>query len=43
VYPSYGAGVHVIVKPEEHMLLNLEYAHGSLNNYGIYLTLGYNW
>jgi len=25
------------------MLLNLEYAHGSLNNYGIYLTLGYSW
>jgi len=43
MYPSYGAGVHFIVKPEEHMLLNLEYAHGSLNNYGIYLTLGYNW
>jgi len=42
MYPSYGAGVHFIVKPEEHMLLNLEYAHGSLNNYGIYLTLGYN-
>jgi hypothetical protein len=43
VYPSYGAGVQFIVKPEEHMLLNLEYGHGSLNNYGIYLTLGYSW
>jgi hypothetical protein len=43
VYPSYGAGVHFIVKPEEHMLLNLEFGHGTLNNYGIYLTLGYNW
>jgi len=25
------------------MLMNLEFAHGTLNNYGIYLTLGYGW
>lgn len=43
MYPSYGAGVHFVIKPEERMLLNLEYTHGSLNNYGIYLNLGYAW
>jgi len=42
-YPSYGAGVHFIVKPEDHMLLNLEYTRGNLNNYGIYLRFGYAW
>jgi len=25
------------------MLLNLEYAHGNLNNHGIYLRFGYGW
>ncbi len=42
-YPSYGAGVHYVLKPEDHMLVNLEYAHGSENNYGIYLKFGYAW
>lgn len=42
-YPFYGAGFHFIVKPEDHMVLNLEYAHGNLNNYGIYLRFGYAW
>jgi hypothetical protein len=31
------------VKPEDHMLLNFEFAHGNLNNYGIYLKFGYAW
>jgi hypothetical protein len=43
IYPSYGAGLHFVVKPEDNMLLNLEYAHGDLNNYGIYLKFGYSW
>ncbi len=42
-YPSYGGGVQYIVKPEDHMLLSLEYADGNSSNYGIYLTLGYAW
>jgi hypothetical protein len=42
-YPSYGAGVQFVLKPEDHMLLNLEYAHGSGDNYGIYLKFGYSW
>jgi hypothetical protein len=42
-YPSYGAGVHFVLKPEDHMLINLEYARGSEDNYGIYLKFGYSW
>jgi len=42
-YPTCGAGFHFVVKPEERMLRNLEYAHGNLNNYGIYLKAGYAW
>jgi hypothetical protein len=42
-YPFAGAGVQFIVKPEDHMLLNFEFAHGNLNNYGLYLKFGYTW
>jgi hypothetical protein len=42
-YPSYGAGVQFVLKPEDHMLVNFEYAHGNENNYGIYLKFGYTW
>ena len=42
-YPSYGGGIHFVLKPEDHMLLNLEYAYGNSDNQGIYLTFGYSW
>jgi hypothetical protein len=42
-YPFAGAGLQFIVKPEDRMLLNFEFAHGNLNNYGIYLKFGYSW
>ena len=42
-YPFAGAGIQFIVKPEDHMLLNFEFAHGNLNNYGLYLKFGYAW
>ena len=42
-YPFAGAGIQFIVKPEDRMLLNFEFAHGNLNNYGIYLKFGYAW
>ena len=42
-YPFAGAGVQFIVKPEDHMLLDFEFAHGNLNNYGVYLRFGYAW
>ena len=42
-YPFAGAGIQFIVKPEDRMLLNFEFAHGNLNNYGLYLKFGYAW
>jgi hypothetical protein len=42
-YPTYGAGLQFILKPEDHMLLNFEFGHGNLNNYGLYLKFGYSW
>src|SRR5262249_30923550 len=39
-YPTYGAGFQFIIKPQQHMLANLEYAHGNSDNYGVYLRLG---
>jgi hypothetical protein len=42
-YPFAGAGIQFIVKTEDHMLLDFEFAHGNLNNYGIYLRFGYTW
>lgn len=40
-YPSYGAGIQYIVKPKERIVLNLEYAEGKADNYGVYLKMGY--
>jgi hypothetical protein len=42
-YPMWGAGLHFIVKPDKHMLANLEYAQGVEDNYGFYLKFGYAW
>jgi len=41
LYPSYGAGIQYVVKPKEKMVVNLEYAQGKSDNYGIYLQFGY--
>jgi outer membrane protein assembly factor BamA len=43
LYPSYGLGVHYVIKPEQNMLVNLEYAHGNAENWGLYMKLGYSW
>jgi hypothetical protein len=43
IYPTWGAGLHFIVKPAEHMLANLEYAQGIEDNHGFYLKFGYAW
>jgi hypothetical protein len=43
VYPSFGAGLHFVLLPEDHMLVNLEYARGKDDNYGLYLKFGYSW
>ncbi len=43
VYPSWGGGVHFVVKPAQRMLINLEYGAGVEGNRGVYLKFGYNW
>ena len=43
VYPTYGGGVHYVLKPEDRQLVNLEYAYGDADNNGVYLTYGYSW
>jgi outer membrane protein assembly factor BamA len=41
LYPAGGAGVQYLVKPKEGIVLNLEYAQGKSDNYGVYLKMGY--
>lgn len=41
LYPSFGGGFQFIVKEKERMVLNLEYAQGKKDNYGVYLQFGY--
>lgn len=43
VYPTWGAGFHFILKPDKHLLANLEYSQGVQDNRGIYLKFGYGW
>ena len=42
-YPTIGAGLHFVIKPAQHMLVNLEYAQGIGDNRGVYLKLGHAW
>ena len=43
VYPLFGAGLHFVIKPEQHIVVNLEYAQGVEDNRGVLLKLGYAW
>ena len=43
VYPAFGAGLQFVIKPEQRMNVNLEYAQGIDENRGVYLKLGYAW
>ena len=43
VYPNWGLGLQFIIKPEQHMLANIEYVQGIEDNYGVILKLGYAW
>jgi hypothetical protein len=43
MYPTIGAGLQFILKPDKHLLANLEYAQGIEDNHGIYLKFGYSW
>jgi hypothetical protein len=42
-YPAFGGGIHFVIKPEQRMLVNLEYAQGIENNHGLYVKFGYGW
>jgi hypothetical protein len=42
-YPTWGGGVHFVIKPDKRLLVNLEYADGIEDNRGIYLKFGYGW
>ncbi len=41
MYPAAGAGIQYILKPKEGIVMNLEYAKGKGDNYGVYLKMGY--
>jgi hypothetical protein len=42
-YPTWGAGLHFVIKPDKHMLANFEYAQGVEDNRGFYLKFGHAW
>lgn len=42
-YPTAGAGLQFILKPDKRLLVNLEYALGIQDNRGLYLKFGYGW
>ncbi|MGY3901065.1 hypothetical protein ACW5XF_01140 [Aeromonas lusitana] len=42
LYPAWGSGVQYLLKPEEGIVINLEYAMGKDDNSGIYLKMGYS-
>ena len=39
-YPDFGGGFQYIIKQKERMVLNLEYAQGTSDNYRAYLQFG---
>jgi hypothetical protein len=43
VYPDGGAGIQYVIKKEQGMVLNLEYAKGKGDNQGVYLKFGYGY
>lgn len=42
-YPTWGGGLHFVIKPQQKMVINLEYAQGIEDNHGVYLKFGYGW
>jgi len=41
VFPAGGLGIQYILKPKEGIVMNLEYALGKDDDYGVYLKMGY--
>jgi hypothetical protein len=42
-YPMAGGGIHFVIKPEQRMLVNFEFAQGAEHNHGLFLKFGYGW
>jgi hypothetical protein len=42
-YPTFGGGIHFVIKPAQRMLVNFEYAQGVEDNRGVFLKFGYGW
>ncbi len=42
-YPTWGGGVHFVIRPDKRLLVNFEYAAGIEDNQGVYLKFGYAW
>jgi hypothetical protein len=43
IYKTWGGGVQYILKPKEGIVMNLEYAQGKGDNYGVILKMGYQY
>jgi hypothetical protein len=43
VYPNAGAGVQYVLKPEQGLVINLEYAQGKNGDNAVILKMGYGW
>ena len=43
IYPSAGAGVRFLLKPDKGIVANLEYAQGKDGNNAVIFKLGYSW
>jgi len=43
LYPSFGAGVQYLLKPEKGIVANLEYAQGKDGNNAVLFKMGYGW
>ena len=43
LYPSYGAGIQYLLKPQQGIVANLEYAQGKDGNNAVIFKMGYAW
>ena len=43
VYPSVGAGVQYVLKPQQGLVANLEYAQAKDGNNAVIFKMGYAW
>jgi len=43
IYPTVGAGVQYVLKPELGLVANIEYAQGKDGNNAVIFKMGYSW